>query len=113
MTRVAGCSNGTSPRLAQQAVQIDGYWQRFTASCAPRPRHSGDRRWFGLAERRVDYVGARRNCPYWLNDLRSMSRDFEAAMRTAGEAARRAGVFPGTLRDVAPQAPARLVGFDR
>ncbi len=97
----------------QQAAQIDGYWARFTAACAPRVRSTGDRPWFGLADGRVDYTGNDGNCPYWLNDLVSMSRDFGLAMRTAGDAARRAGVFPGTLRDVRRKHRLDWIGFDR
>ena len=99
--------------LAQQAAQVDGYWQKFTAACAPRPRQSGDREWFGLAEGRVEYAGRDRNCPYWLNDMTSMSREFDAAMRVAGEAARRAGVYPGTMRDVRRRNRLDWTGFDR
>jgi S1-C subfamily serine protease len=99
--------------LAQQAAQVDGYWDRFTSSCAPRPRQSGDRGWFGLANGRVEYTGRDRNCPYWLNDMNSMSREFEAGMRAIGENARRAGVFPGTLRDVRRKYKLDWSGFDR
>ncbi len=99
--------------LAQQAAQVDSYWDRFTSSCAPRPRQSGDRGWFGLANARLEYTGRDRNCPYWLNDMNSMSREFEAGMRTIGENARRAGVFPGTLRDVRRKFKLDWSGFDR
>jgi S1-C subfamily serine protease len=99
--------------LAQQAAQVDGYWQRFNASCGPRQRESGDRSWFGVAEGRLDYVGRDRNCPYWLNDLHSMSREFDAAMRNANDAARRAGVFPGTMREVRRKYKLDWSGFDR
>jgi hypothetical protein len=92
---------------------VDGYWERFTSSCAPRPRQSGDRGWFGLPNERVEYTGRDRNCPYWLNDMNSMSREFEAGMRAIGENARRAGVFPGTLRDVRRRYKLDWSGFDR
>lgn len=99
--------------LAQQAAQVDSYWERFITSCAPRPRLSGDRGWFGLTDVRLEYTGRDRNCPYWLNDMNSMSREFEAGMRTIGENARRAGVFPGTLRDVRRKYKLDWSGFDR
>jgi len=103
----------TMAALAEQAAQVDGHWQRFTSACAPRPRPGGDREWFGLSEGRVEYTSRDRNCPYWLNDMTSMSREFDAAMRAAGEAARRAGVFPGTLRDVRRRHRLDWPGFDR
>jgi hypothetical protein len=99
--------------LAQQALQIDGYWQRFYASCGPRQRESGDRGWFGVAEGQLDYAGRDRNCPYWLNDLNSMSRQFNTAMRGVADAARRAGVFPGTMREVRRKYKLDWSGFDR
>ena len=103
----------TVAALAEQAAQVDGHWQRFTASCAPRPGRGGDREWFGIAEGRVEYTGRDRNCPYWLNDMTSMSREFGQAMRTAGDAARRAGVLPGTQRDVRRRYRLDWTGFDR
>ncbi len=99
--------------LAQHATQVDGYWQRFTTACAPRPRQSGDRQWFGLGEGRIDYAGRDANCPYWLNDMRSMSREFEAAMRKVSDAARRAGVYPGSMRETRRRYRLDWTGFDR
>jgi S1-C subfamily serine protease len=97
----------------QKARQIDGYWLRFRQACAPRPRTAGDREWFGVSEGLVEPTTTNQNCPYWLNDLRTMSRDFEAAMRAAGDAARRAGVYPGTLRDLRRRHKLDWSGFDR
>ena len=103
----------TMAALAQQAAQVDGYWQRFNTACGPRKRPGGDRDWFGVAQGQLDYAGRDRNCPYWLNDLNSMSREFEVAMRGASDAARRAGVFPGTMRDVRRKYKLDWSGFER
>jgi S1-C subfamily serine protease len=97
----------------QKARQIDGYWLRFRQACVPRPRSSGDREWFGVSEDAVEPTTADGNCPHWLNDLRTMTRDFEAAMRATGDAARRAGVYPGTLRDLRRRHKLDWSGFDR
>jgi hypothetical protein len=96
-----------------KARQIDGYWLRFRQACAPRARTSGDREWFGVSEGAVESTTTDQNCPYWLNDLQTMSRDFEAAMRAAGDTARRAGVYPGTLRDLRRRYKLDWSGFDR
>jgi S1-C subfamily serine protease len=103
----------TVAALAEQAALVDGHWQRFASACAPRTRPGGDREWFGIAESHLEYAGRDRNCPYWLKDMTSMSRDFAQAMRTAGEAARRAGVLPGTQRDVRRRHRLDWTGFDR
>jgi S1-C subfamily serine protease len=97
----------------QRARQIDGYWLRFRQACAPRPRTSGDREWFGVSEGAVEPTTIDQNCPYWLNDLRTMTRDFEAAVREAGDMARRAGVYPGTLRDLRRRHRLDWSGFER
>jgi S1-C subfamily serine protease len=100
---------------AQKARQIDGYWDRYQGTCAPRPWRGGDRAWFGLGDdpAAAAPTGRSQNCPYWLNDLRTMSREFEAAMRMAADNARRAGVYPGTLRDVRRRHRLDWTGFDR
>ena len=69
-------SSAISMRWRSTPPQVDGYWQRFTTACAPRPRQSGDREWFGLGEGRVEYAGRDPNCPYWLND-----RDFRGRLQ--------------------------------
>ena len=56
--RASRPSTATWRALAQQAAQIDGYWQRFTTACAPRPRAARrPRAGSALAEGRVDYAG--------------------------------------------------------
>ena len=100
--------------LAQQAAQVDGYWQRFNAACATEAaRRAATAAGSAWPKGALDYVGRDRNCPYWLNDMDSMSREFEAAMRKASEAARRTGVFPGTMREVRRKYKLDWTGFDR
>ena len=100
-------------RLALQAAQVDAQWTRFAATCQPAaPRH-GDRDWFALAEREIAFNGRDRNCLNWLSDMQRMSRDFAAVIRQAGEAARRAGAYPGALRDLRRQHRRDWTGFER
>ncbi|MAG71960.1 MAG: hypothetical protein CL471_16970 [Acidobacteria bacterium] len=87
--------------IAQQSAQIDAYWDDFSTEClsdAPPGRH--DRGWFSLyaGAASVGQRGAR--CAAWRADLKRMADDVNAAMTLAGEAARRAGVYPGVQRDL-------------
>jgi S1-C subfamily serine protease len=100
-------------RLAQHAAQVDAQWTRFVATCQPAIARDGDRDWFSLAERPTTFNGRDRNCPNWLSDMQRMSREFAAVMRQTGEAARRAGVYPGTLRDVRRKHRLDWTGFER
>lgn len=100
-------------QLARQAAQLDVEWVRFEATCAPRAPRGGDRAWFSLAERDTQFSGLDPNCPYGLKDLRRMSGEFAAAMRQAGDTARRAGVYPGALRDLRRQQRLDWAGFER
>ncbi|HUU36266.1 MAG TPA: trypsin-like peptidase domain-containing protein, partial [Vicinamibacterales bacterium] len=100
-------------RLAQHAAQVDAQWTRFVTTCQPDAIRDGDRDWFALAERPTAYTGRDRNCPSWLNDMQRMSREFAVVMRQAGDTARRAGVYPGVLRDLRRQQRLDWTGFER
>ncbi len=100
-------------RLSQQAAQIDTQWTRFDSTCAPQPTRDGDRPWFAIAGRDTTFNSRDRNCPYWLVDMQRMSQDFATAMQQAAEAARRAGVYPGALRDLRRQHRLDWSGFER
>ena len=100
-------------RLAQQAAQIDTQWARFESTCTPQPAREGDRPWFAMAGREVAFRSRDGNCPFWLADMQRMSQDFAAAMLQTSAAARRAGVYPGTLRDLRRQHRLDWSGFER
>ncbi|MGE0812117.1 MAG: S1C family serine protease [Vicinamibacterales bacterium] len=99
--------------LAAQAAQVDDRWTRFDQLCRPAAAGDGDRPWFGLAERPTSYSGHDRSCAPWLRDLETLSRDFAQAMRALGEATRRAGLYPGDLRERRRQHRLDWTGFDR
>ena len=87
---------------AERATQVDTYWDRYAAGCVSGTSHAGDRRW--LAALRPNGVRLSNNgavdCREWLNTLASNARTIEQDIRSANELARRAGVFPGTMRDI-------------
>ncbi|MEZ5293944.1 MAG: trypsin-like peptidase domain-containing protein [Vicinamibacterales bacterium] len=99
--------------LARHAAQVDDRWARFDELCRPSAVRDGDRPWFGLAERPTSYSGRDRSCAAWLRDLETMSREFSQAMRALGESTRRAGLYPGDLRERRRQHRLDWTGFDR
>jgi S1-C subfamily serine protease len=86
---------------AQRAGQIDDYWQRYAPTCVSASSNAGDRRW--LAALQDDGVrlatNSRVNCREWLDAVSSNARTVDQEIREANEIGRRAGVFPGVMRD--------------
>lgn len=99
--------------LAEQAAQIDAQWERFAPICRPRSTRDGDRAWFSLATAPPVLDGGDANCGRWLGDLTRAAATFTEAMRSVGEATRRAGLLPGDLRSLRRQYRLDWVGFDR
>ena len=87
---------------AQRASQIDSYWDRYAAACVSGTVNAGDRRW--VAALQPNGVRLSNNnavdCREWLNTLASNARTIDQEVRNANELGRRAGVFPGTMRDI-------------
>ena len=86
------------------------------AEDVPVWRHPGTRHIAVRTGQEVIAIGSAlglQNCPSWLNDMRSMSREFEAAMRKVSDAARRAGVYPGSMREARRRHRLDWTGFDR
>jgi uncharacterized protein (DUF2252 family) len=87
---------------AQRASQVDDYWDRYAASCVSGTNSAGDRRW--LAVLRPNGVRLANNgsidCREWLNTVESSARTVDQEIRNANELGRRAGVFPGVMRDI-------------
>jgi hypothetical protein len=100
--------------LARRAAQIDDYWQRFRAACGGTvPASGGDREWFELLARTPAYAAGDVQCGNWLADLQQMAGGVRAEMRAAADAARRADVYPGTLRDLRRRHRMDWTGWDR
>ena len=87
---------------AERANQVDGYWDRYAAACVSGPVNAGDRRW--LAALKPSGVRISNNsgvdCREWLNTVASNVRAIDREIRNANELGRRAGVFPGVMRDI-------------
>ncbi len=92
----------TMAAAADRASQIDSYWDRYAAACVSGTVPAGDRRW--LAALQANGVrlsnNATINCRDWLDTVSSNALAIADEVRNANELGRRAGVFPGVMRDI-------------
>jgi len=101
--------------LTRQADQIDTAWENFQRNCLVNPTSAGDaqRSWFPLRDAPPSFKTADVWCANRLDTITGSIRDFARAMREAGEQARRAGVYPGVLREVRRKYRFDWTGWDR
>jgi hypothetical protein len=99
---------------AQRADQIDQQWERYRANCLVSPM-GGDaqREWFSARDRTPTHKSSNEGCTTFVHDLRGYVRELSDFMSQATEQARRAGVYPGTLRDVRRKYRLDWSGWDR
>ena len=88
-------------QLASGANQIDADWKRFREQCY-KAAISGayDREWFAVLVPRGVPDGAAAGCTSYYTALEGNIKQFHEVMRTSVNNARRAGVLPGTIRDL-------------
>jgi S1-C subfamily serine protease len=82
---------------------IDSNWERNAKLCvAGAPAAGGDRAWFALYVPNGVKVSVSNmyDCFGWLDRMKADANDVKAEMDKAAEAARRQGVYPGTLREI-------------
>ena len=80
---------------------IDDDWQQFRAQCFKSAiSGSYDREWFAVLVPRGMPDGAAAGCTSYYSALESNIKQFHEVMRTAVNDARRAGVLPGTIREL-------------
>jgi S1-C subfamily serine protease len=85
---------------AQRADQIDQQWKRFQGNCLVNPSSSdAQREWFVVRDQAPTFKTPDPWCTAFARDLQGYVRELSDYMSQAGEQARRAGVYPGTLRD--------------
>ncbi len=116
-TRAQGQQQYTRTLAAamQRAEQTDAYWDRYASSCVSTAVNVGDRRWLAALETNGVRLATntRLDCREWLETITLTARDVGRAIRDANEAARRAGVFPGVLRDARRQHRLDWPGWDQ
>jgi putative serine protease PepD len=85
---------------ARRADQIDQEWRRFQANCAVTAT-PGDaqREWFPARDAIPTYKTPHQSCTAFARDLQVYVRELSDFMTQVTNQARRAGVYPGTLRD--------------
>ena len=98
---------------ATRAVQIDDYWKQIKRECGVRASGVYDREWFALWENRLTIGNSDGGCLSAMNTLRDAADQLRSAMRTLHEDARRAGVYPGDLRQTRTKHHLDWTGWDR
>jgi len=88
--------------LARTADTLDEYWRKFRSACYEGRVAGGsfDREWFALWDPRAMQGAVSPGCEQSFATARGAAQDIRTGVLNAQEAARRAGVYPGTLRDV-------------
>lgn len=87
-------------RLDAEARAVDAVYARYQASCPGAPSGGdGSRGWFGLAGGAA-WSGADPACAGLVEEIQQKGAPIRAGMVAAQEAARKAWVLPGTLRDI-------------
>ncbi len=88
-------------QLARQADDLDARWASFMKSCYDgRIAGSFDREWFALWDRRAMQGAVQPGCGAYFADLDRTAHALRENVLGADEAARQAGVYPGTRRDI-------------
>jgi len=88
---------------AKNGDQIDANWQRNSKLCvAGGAPAAGDRAWFALYVPNAVKVALSNqyDCFGWIDRMKADATDIKEQMDKAAEAARRDGVYPGTLRQI-------------
>jgi S1-C subfamily serine protease len=99
----------------READQIDGTWDQYAKSCISRSRPSGDRPWFAVFEPNGVTVSgiSGYDCERFLNWVEGNAGRIKTTMDQEGDTARRAGVYPGVLRDMRRRYRLDWSGWDR
>ena len=101
-------------QAAQRAEQIDAQFNRFTSSCLVTTlSHDGQRDWFVYRDQAPSFKTLDTWCTSFAGDLQGFARQFSTVMAEASEQARRAGVYPGTLRDTRRKYQLDWTGWER
>jgi hypothetical protein len=85
----------------RRADTLDSYWDRFSRACLTQPvRTGGDRPWFAIWERSFPTDAVALGCVDEFQSFRDAADEVRTRLTQADEAARRAGVYPGTRREL-------------
>jgi hypothetical protein len=101
-------------QAAQRAEQIDAQFKRFTSNClVTATAHDGQRAWFVFRDQAPSFRTPDTWCTSFAADFQEHARQFSTFMAEASEQARRAGVYPGTLRESRRKYRVDWTGWER
>ena len=99
---------------ARRSDALDADWDRFVRGCVPQaPRRVGDRGWFSIWDRTFSDAAVAPQCGDFYRSYRQTADAVRGRMVQADEAARRAGVYPGTRREIRERYRLSWEGWDR
>jgi hypothetical protein len=99
-------------RLAADSRTVDATWARYKASCPKAAAaDDGSREWFAVWEG-VAVSDADPSCTSLLDEVQRLGAPIKAGMSAAHEAARRAWVLPGSMRDIRRRHAMEWSGWD-
>ena len=100
--------------LSQRADQIDANWRRFQSNCLVNPQsHDGQREWFLVRDQSPTFKTVDVWCANYLANLKQQVAEFSEVMARSADEARRAGVYPGVLREARRRHRLDWAGWDR
>jgi len=96
------------------ADQADAQWGRFKKNCSVNmPARDGQREWFVVRDQMPVVRDADPWCMSFLGDMRKYATDFSGNMKRVHDIARKAGVYPGTMRETRRKYRFDWSGWDR
>jgi hypothetical protein len=100
--------------MAKRAVSFDNEWSRFASACSARVAAGAfDREWFALYEPRTIRMPISPECEDARVQFRAAAETFRAQMAELDDDARRAGVYPGTQREIRSRLRLEYSGWGR
>ena len=99
---------------ADRADQVDTQWKKLSSNCLLAPMASDAQRpWFVLRDQPATFTTGDAWCGSFAGDIRTYVRQFSTFMAQVSEDARKAGVYPGIMRDARRKHRLDWSGWDR
>ena len=105
------CGACHTPRNAQMAELPERALQGGVVTGAVAPGRQRD--WFAVRDGRASAAGGNATCASYFNDFINEVAQFGGVMAQSADSARRAGVYPGSLRDLRRRYRLDWSGWDR
>lgn len=105
---------GSLDELARAATTFDVEWQRFKDQCyAGSIAGSFDHNWFAVLANGAMAGSVSPQCGAYFDEFKRNARKFKDSIKSADDAARRAGVYPGEIRDALRSRHLEFDGWSR